>query len=84
MDTSLKASLLKIGHPHANTMYRIQNLIVWNHYAPAVLNLRPHFFLHCHKFLNTRKIFFDKIKLLDGTFLQLNEESLLTVLLFGS
>ena len=40
-----------------------------------------HFFLHCHNFLNIRRKLFDKIKLLD---LQLNDESLLTVLLFGS
>ena len=40
-----------------------------------------HFFLDCHNFLNIRRKLFDKIKLLD---LQLNDESLLTVLLFGS
>ena len=43
-----------------------------------------HFFLHCHNFLNIRRKLFDKIKLLDETLLQLNDESLLTVLLFGS
>ena len=42
------------------------------------------FFLHCHNFLNIRRKLFDKIKLLDETLLQLNDESLLTVLLFGS
>ena len=42
-----------------------------------------HFFLHCHNFLNRRKLF-DKIKLLNETLLKLNNESLLTVLLFGS
>ena len=42
------------------------------------------FFLHCHNFLNIRRKLFDKIKLLDETVLQLNDESLLTVLLFGS
>ena len=43
-----------------------------------------HFFLDCHNFLNIRRKLFDKIKLLDETVLQLNDESLLTVLLFGS
>ena len=43
-----------------------------------------HFFLHCHNFLNIRRKLFDKIKLRDETLLQLNDESLLTVLLFGS
>ena len=41
------------------------------------------FFLYCHSFLNIRRKLFDKIKL-DETLLQLNHESLLTVLLFGS
>ena len=40
--------------------------------------------LHWHNLLNLRKELFDKIKLLDETLLQLNEESLLTVLLFCS
>ena len=43
-----------------------------------------HFFLHCHNFLNIRRKLFDKIKLLDETLLQLNDESLPAVLLFGS
>ena len=43
-----------------------------------------HFFLHCQNFLNIRRKLFDKIKLLDETLFQLNDESLLTVLLFGS
>ena len=43
-----------------------------------------HFFLHCHNFLNIRRKLFDKVRLLDETLLQLNDESLLTVLLFGS
>ena len=42
-----------------------------------------HFFLQYHNFLNRRKLF-NKIKLLDETLLQLNDESLLTVPLFGS
>ena len=42
------------------------------------------FFLHCHNFSNIRRKLFDKIKLLDKTLLQLNEESLVTALLFGS
>ena len=41
-------------------------------------------FLHWHNLLNLRKELYDKIKLLDETLLQSNEESLLTVLLFGS
>ena len=41
-----------------------------------------HFFLHCRNFLNIRKKYL--IKLLDETLLQLNDKSLLTVLLFGS
>ena len=41
-------------------------------------------FLHCHNFLNTRRKLFHGMKLLDETLLQLNEESLLTVILFGS
>ena len=43
-----------------------------------------HFFLHCHNVLNIRKKLFDKIKLLDETLLQLNDESLLTVPHFGT
>ena len=43
-----------------------------------------HFFLHCHNFLNIKRKLFDKIKLLYETLLQLNNESLFTVLLFGS
>ena len=42
-----------------------------------------HFFLHYCDFLNRRKLF-EKIKLLDETLLQLNDESFLTVLLFDS
>ena len=40
--------------------------------------------MHCRNFLNIRRKLFDKIKLLDETLLQLNVESLLIVLLFGS
>ena len=51
-------------------------------------NIKPeaklHFFLHCYNVLNIRRKLFEKIKLLDETLLQLNDESLLTVLLFGS
>ena len=43
-----------------------------------------HFFLTCHNFLNIRRKLFDKVNLLDETLLQLNDESLLTVLVFGS
>ena len=44
-----------------------------------------HFFLHCHNFLKIRRKLFDRIKLLDETLWQLNDESLLlAVLLFGS
>ena len=43
-----------------------------------------HFFLHCRNFLGIRRKLFEKIKLLDETLLQLNDESLLTVLLFSS
>ena len=51
-------------------------------------NIEPettfNFFLHCHSFVNIRKKLFDKIKLLDEILLQLTDESLLTVPLFGS
>ena len=43
-----------------------------------------HFFLHCRNLLSIRRKLFEMIKLLDETLLQLNGESLLTVLLFGS
>ena len=43
-----------------------------------------YFFLHSHNFLNIRRKLLDKIKLLNETLLQLNDESLLTVLLLGS
>ena len=43
-----------------------------------------HFLLHCRNFLSISRNLFEKIKLLDETLLQLNDESLLTVLLFGS
>ena len=43
-----------------------------------------HFFLHYRNFLNIRRKLFDKIIFLDETLLQLNDESLLTVQLFGS
>ena len=107
-----KASLLKMGCPHANSTYRIHNPVgirlhtrlrlVLSHlnehkfrhnFADCVnplwsCSIEPettlHFFLHCHNFLNIRRKLFDKIKLLDETLLQLNDESLLTVLLFGS
>ena len=42
-----------------------------------------HFFLHCCNFLNIRRKVFDKIKLLNETLLQLNDYSLLIVLIFG-
>ena len=42
------------------------------------------FFLHCGNLLDIRRKLFDKIKLLDETLLQLNDESLITVLPFGS
>ena len=42
------------------------------------------FFLHSHNFLNIKRKLFAKIKLLDETLFQLNEENLLTALLFGS
>ena len=107
-----KASLLKMGRPHANSTYRIHNPVgirlhtrlrlVLSHlnehkfrhnFADCVnplcsCSIEPettlHFFLHCCNFLNIRRKLFDKIKLLDETLLQLNDESLLTVLLFGS
>ena len=40
--------------------------------------------MHCCNFLNIRKKLLDKIKHLDENLFQLNEESLLTVLHFGS
>ena len=108
----LKALLLKMGRPHANSRYRVHNpvgirLITRLHLSLSHLNehkfrhnfadcvnplcscsIEPettlHFFLHCCNFLNIRRKLFDKIKLLDETLLQLNDESLLTVLLFGS
>ena len=43
-----------------------------------------HFCLHCHNFLKIRRKLFDKINLLDEILLQLNDESLLTGLVFGS
>ena len=43
-----------------------------------------YFFLHSHNFLSIRRKLLDKIKLLNETLLQLNDESLLTVLLLGS
>ena len=107
-----KASLLKIGRPHANSTYRIHNPVGIRlltrlrlglshlnehkfrlNFADCVIplcscSIKPettlHFFLHCRNFLNIRRKLFDKIKLLDETYLQLNEESLLRVQLFGS
>ena len=61
----------------------------WHNFADCVnplcsCGIEPettlHFFLHCHKFLNIRRKLFDKIKFLDETLLQLNDEILLTVL----
>ena len=43
-----------------------------------------HFFLHCRNFVNIKRKLFAKVKLLDEILFQLNEESLLTELLFGS
>ena len=43
-----------------------------------------HFSLHCRNFLKIRRKLFHKIKLQDETLLQLNDESLLKVLTFGS
>ena len=108
----LKALLLKMGRPHANSTYRIHNpvgirLLTRLHLSLSHLNehkfrhnfvdcvnslcfccIEPettlHVFLHSHNFLNIRRKLFGKMKLLDKTLLQLNGESLLTVLLFGS
>ena len=107
-----KASLLKMGRPHANSAYRIHNPVgirlltclglglshlnehKFRHNFADCVNLlcscsikhetTLHFFLHCHNFLSSRRKLFEKIKLLDETLLQLNDESLLTVLHFGS
>ena len=107
-----KASLLKMGRPHANSTYRIHNpvgirLLTCLRLGLSYLNehkfrhnfadfvnplcscsVKPettlHFFLHYRNFLNIRRKLFVRIKLLDETLLQLNDESLLTVLLFGS
>ena len=108
----LKASLLKMGRPHANSTYRIHNPVgirlltrlrlglshlteqKFRHNFPDCVtplfscSIKPettlHFFLHCRNFLNIRRKLIDKIKLLDETLLQLKDESLLKVLLFGS
>ena len=45
-------------------------------------NTTLHFFLRCHNFLRKRRKLFDKINILDEILLQLNEDSLLTALLF--
>ena len=107
-----KASLLKMGRPHANSTYRIHNLVgirlltrlrlglshlnehkFRHNFADCVNSLCScsiktettiYFFLHCRNFFSIRRKLFDKIKLLDETLLQLNDEGLLTVLLFGS
>ena len=98
-----KASLLKVGHPHASSTYRIHNPVgirLLTHLRLGLTHLNElkfrhnfadcsikpettlHFFLHyCN--LNIRRKLFDKIKLLDETLLQLSDENLLTVLLFG-
>ena len=101
-----------MGRPHANSTYRIHNLVgirlltrlrlglshlnehKFRHNFAGCVNplcscsIKPettlHFFLHCRNFLNNRRKLIDKIKLLDETPLQLNDESLLTVLFFGS
>ena len=101
-----------MGRPHANSTYRIHNLVgirlltrlrlglshlnehKFRHNFADCVNplcsssikreITIHFFLHGRNFLNIRKKLFDKIKLLDETLLQLNDESLITVLLFGS
>ena len=107
-----KASLLKMGRPHANSTNRIHNpdgirLLMRlrrdlshlnehkfrHHFVDCVnplcsCSIKPettlHFFLYCRNFLNIRRKLFEKIKLLDETLFQLNDESLLTVLLFDS
>ena len=45
--------------------------------------IKLHIFLHCRNFLNITRKLFDKKKLLHEILLQLNDESLLTVLIFG-
>ena len=107
-----KTSLVKIGHPHANSTYRIHNQVgiklltrlrlclshlnehkFRHNFADCVnplcsCSIKPettlHFFLHCRNFVNIRRKLFEKKKLLDETLLQLNDESLLTVLFFVS
>ena len=62
-------------------------LIAWTHYAPAVLNLRLQFiFFALPQLLKHHLIkkLFDKIKLPGETLWELNNECLLTVLLFRS
>ena len=106
-----KASLLKMGRPHANSTYIIHNPVgirlltrlrfdlshlnghkFRHNFADCVnplcsFSIKPetifHFFLYCRNFVNIRRKLFDKIKLLDETLLQLNDESLLTLLLFS-
>ena len=101
-----------MGRPHANSTYRIHNLVgirlltrlrlglshlnehKFRHnfddcvHPLCSCSIKPettlHFFLHCCNVLYIRRKLFDKIKLLDETLLQLNDESLITVLLFGS
>ena len=96
-----KASLLKMGRPHVNCTYRINNSVgimlltrlclglshlnehKFQHNSADCVNLlcccsnEPettlHFFMHCHNFLNIRRKWFDKIKLLDETLLQLHD-----------
>ena len=43
-----------------------------------------HFFLRCQFFANERQILFEKLYLIDSSIKDLNEASLLSILLYGS
>ena len=78
---------LRLGLSHLNEhKFRHNFADCVNPLCPCIIKPETilHFFLHCHNFLNIRRKLFDKIKLLEETLLQVNEESLLTLLPFGS
>ena len=70
-------NVYKFRHNFADCVYSVCSWCI-------ELETTLYFFVHCHNVLNIRRKLFDKIKLLDETLLQLNDESLLTELLFAS
>ena len=43
-----------------------------------------HFFLHCHHYTNIRKTLLNTVEMIDGSILNVNDDDLIEILLFGN